>query len=222
VKAQSGNSQARSLLVLGAGGHGRVVADAAELAGTWRRIDFLDDRYPGERTTGPWNIVGRLDRLEELAGEYHAGVAAFGKADLRLREIDRIVRAGLEVAVVIHPTAVVSRHAQIQAGSVVFANAVVNVGASIGRGCIINTGATVDHDCKLEEGVHICPGVNLAGAVFVGARAWIGIGAAVKQNIAIGAGATLGAGAVCIRDVAPGETVVGVPARRLGAAVDSK
>jgi sugar O-acyltransferase (sialic acid O-acetyltransferase NeuD family) len=222
VKAPSVKSGGRALLVLGAGGHGRVVADAAEWLGTWSQVEFLDDRYPAERTAGPWDIVGRLDRLEEIAGDYDAGITAFGDADLRLRELDRMDRSGLKIAVVIHPAAVVSRHAQVDPGSVVLANAVVNVGATVGRACIINTGATVDHDCKLAEGVHICPGVHLAGAVSVGARAWIGIGATVKQNVKIGAGATLGAGAVCIGDVAPGDVVVGVPARRRDAAVGTK
>lgn len=199
-----------------------MVADAAEGLGTWGRIEFLDDRYPTEQTTGPWNIVGRLDRLEEVAGDYDAGIVAFGAPDLRLGGLERMNRSGLEVAVVIHPAAVVSSRACVEAGSVVFANAVVNIGTTIGRACIINTGATVDHDCRLDEGVHICPGVHLAGTVSVGARAWIGIGATVKQNVKIGAGATLGAGAVCIRDVAPGDVVVGVPARRLDAPLSTR
>jgi sugar O-acyltransferase (sialic acid O-acetyltransferase NeuD family) len=221
VKAPSTEADGRSLLVLGAGGHGRVIADAAEALG-WGRIEFLDDRYPVDRVSGPWNIVGRLDRLELVAGDYDAGIAAFGRAELRLREIDRIQRCGLKVAVIVHPTAVVSRHVRLEAGSVVFASAVVNVGTTIGRACIINTGATVDHDCSLADGVHICPGVHLAGTVSVGARAWIGIGATVKQNVKIGVGATLGAGAVCIRDVAPGDVVVGVPAVRLDAAAGTE
>jgi sugar O-acyltransferase (sialic acid O-acetyltransferase NeuD family) len=201
-----------TLLVLGAGGHGRVVADAAATMGTWSAICFVDDRAAAPSVTG-FEIVGTSADLERLAKSYTAVVVGIGDAQKRLQLMERSARFGFELPVIVHRSAAVSARAQLGAGSVVFAQAAVNPGAHLGRGCIVNTGATVDHDCHFEEGVHACPGVHLAGNVQVGARTWIGIGACVKQGVRIGSDVVIGAGAAVVSDVASGLTVVGVPAR---------
>jgi sugar O-acyltransferase (sialic acid O-acetyltransferase NeuD family) len=202
------------LLIAGAGGHGRVVADAAEIsAENWDQIAFVDDRYPELAVSGLWQVVGKLDDLSGLAGNFDACIAAVGSASLRLSLLDRSRSYGFNIPVIVHPQATVSRHARLEPGSVVVAGAVVNIGTDIGMGCIINTGATVDHDCRLGAGVHICPGAHLAGNVAVGARSWFGIGAIARQGIRIGADVTVGAGAVCLEDVRDGVVVVGAPAR---------
>jgi len=95
------------------------------------------------------------------------------------------------------------------------AGAVLNPDVSVGAGGIINTGACVDHDCRLGEGVHVCPGVSLAGNVVVGDRAWVGIGSCVRQGVHIGRDVVVGAGATVITDIADGLTVGGTPARPL-------
>ena len=208
----------RGLLIIGAGGHGKVVADTAQALG-WSDIAFLDDRAADMPPPLGLPVVGTLRDLNARAGDYLHAVVAIGDAQLRLHWSEASRHAGFEVVTLIHPSAAVSRSARLDAGCVVFAQAAVNADARIGMACIVNTGATVDHDCVLGEGVHVCPGVHLAGDVRVGARAWIGIGAVVRQGITIGAAATVGAGAVVIADVAGSSTVMGVPAqpRKAGA-----
>jgi len=201
------------LLIAGAGGHGRVVADAAVAAGFWSEIAFLDDRHATMRTSSIWEVVGRLDNLAQLARPDTAFLAAFADARLRLDILDRAHGMGCQLPVLVHPRATVSERAELAAGTVVLAGATVNIGATLGVGCIVNTGATVDHDCRLAEGVHICPGAHLAGEVSVAARTWFGIGAIARQGISIGSDVTVGAGAVCVCDIRDGVTVVGVPAR---------
>ena len=174
------------LLIAGAGGHGRVVAETALATRKFSSVAFLDDAVSQSVTPEGWPIVGSLDRLEELASDFHDFVAGIGDAALRIDLLRRARKAGLPCGLIIHPTATVSTHCSIDEGTVVIAGACINVGTRIGEGCIINTGATVDHDCLLAEGVHVCPGAHLAGNVEIGPRAWFGIGAVAKQGIRIG------------------------------------
>ena len=201
------------LLVAGAGGHGRVVADIAATDPAWTEIAFVDDGMPIAAIVGAWPVVGRITELGTLAGRYDACMPALGDAKLRLAHVEAAMKAGLRVPVIVHPRAWVSPRAELGAGTVVCAGAMVNIGATIGRGCIVNTGASVDHDCRLADGVHVCPGAHLAGSVSVGARSWFGIGAVARQGVRIGADVMVGAGAVCVRDIPDGVTAYGVPAR---------
>jgi sugar O-acyltransferase (sialic acid O-acetyltransferase NeuD family) len=200
------------LLIIGAGGHGKVVADTA-LALGWSGIAFLDDRAPDLPEPLGLPVLGALRDLQAEAGGFGHAIVAIGDSRLRLTWSQRCREAGLQIVSLIHPSAAVSRFAQLEPGSVVFAQAAINADARLGAACIINTGATVDHDCLIGAGVHVCPGAHLAGEVRVGDGAWIGIGAAIRQGINIGAHATVGAGAVVVADVAESATVVGVPAR---------
>jgi sugar O-acyltransferase (sialic acid O-acetyltransferase NeuD family) len=202
------------LLIAGAGGHGRVVADAAEnSAEGWAEIAFVDDQYPELSTVASWQVVGKLSDLSQLEARYEACFAAVGDARLRLELLERLRSAGYRMPVIAHPRASISRHSRVESGTFIAAGAIVNIGTEVGIGCIINTGATVDHDCHLGAGVHICPGAHLAGGIEIGARTWIGIGAIARQGIRIGADVTVGAGAVCLEDVRDGVVVVGAPAR---------
>jgi sugar O-acyltransferase (sialic acid O-acetyltransferase NeuD family) len=201
-----------SLLIIGAGGHGRVLADTAVASARWEQIAFVDDRVEADRIL---NLprAGTSADLEMLARTYQAAAVGIGDARVRLDLLARCAQLGFELPVIVHPSAAVSSFASLGSGTVVFAQAAINAGAALDRGCIVNTGATVDHDCRLDEGVHVCPGAHLAGHVTVGARSWLGIGSCVKHGISIGNDVTVGAGAAVVANVAAGLTVVGVPAR---------
>ena len=212
-----------ALLLLGAGGHARVVSETARATGRFSRIALLDDRCNGPGQLPDqlgWPVIGpfaaALDR--QVRQQFSAALVAIGSAAVRLQWLARLAAAGYELPVVVHPTAWVSPSAQIGIGSVVFAQAAIQAQAVIGSGAILNTGCSVDHDARLGDGVHICPGARLAGEVQVGERSWIGIGASVIQQIRIGADVTVGAGAAVVRDLPDGVTAVGVPALVLATA----
>ncbi|RZS85987.1 acetyltransferase [Pigmentiphaga kullae] len=205
----------KRLAILGAGGHGRVVADAAEASEQWQEIVFFDDAWPESRNKGPWPILGGQTALLRQCQEFDGVVVGIGVNRVRLSSSETLVAAGARLATIIHPRATVSRHARVEAGSVIFAAAVVNIGAHIGRACIINTGATVDHDCQIADGVHLSPGANLAGGVTVGVCSWIGTNAGIRQQISIGAHAVIGMGAVVVSPQPDGITAVGNPAKAL-------
>lgn len=202
----------KRLGILGASGHGKVVADAALCAG-WDELVFFDDEWPRIRTVGPWTIAGVAADLIRSRADFDGAVVAIGNNRTRIGKQRELVAAGVNIASVVHPAAVVSRFATIGLGSVVFAGAIINPFAILGSACIVNTGATVDHDCVLADGVHISPGAHLGGAVQLGERTWIGIGAAVRHGISIGADVIVGAGAAVIKDIVDKETVTGVPAQ---------
>ncbi|RON06748.1 acetyltransferase [Pseudomonas brassicacearum] len=202
----------KRLAILGAGGHGKVVADTAECCG-WECVDFFADGWPGQTTNGSWSVVGDTSLLIEQLSNYDGVVVAIGHNSIRKAKLDELARMGAPLVSLVHPAATVSRRATVGLGSVVFAGVVVNVDAVIGQGAILNTGCSVDHDCVLGECVHVSPGARLAGGVQVGNLSWIGIGASVRQLIRIGAGVTVGAGAVAVSDVEDSVTVLGVPAK---------
>lgn len=204
------------LLIIGAGGHGRVVADAAEESGQWKRVAFVDDRYPEIQESGEWRVLGPLASCRRWITDYPDAIVAIGDNRTRLSRLRRLADVGYRLPVVVHPMAYVGRRALVGSGSVLMAQAAVNVGARVGDACIVNTGAVVEHDCELGDGVHISPGAALAGGVKVGECAWVGIGASVKQEVRIGVDAIVAAGAAVVRDVADGRTAVGIPARLRG------
>ena len=201
------------LAILGAGGHARVVADAAEAAG-WT-VPGLFDRSapPGDH---PWPVLGDAEALFARAAEFAGAVVALGDNDIRLEWTLKLAARDVPLATVIHPTAWVSSRARLGAGTVVLAGAVVGTGARLGRAVILNTSASVDHDCILGDGVHVSPGARLAGGVTVGERSWIGIGAVVREGLTLGEQVRIGAGAAVVKPVDSGQTVVGVPARPVG------
>lgn len=194
----------RALRIIGAGGHGRVLADIAEAMG-YSDIAFLDGAFPDLSRSGAWDVIGTPADLGD--GEYALGV---GDNKTRMGLLESIP---CDLATLIHPSAVVSPHATIGAGSVICAGAAIGPFATLGAGCILNTGCSVDHDCTLGEGVHLSPGARLGGGVQIGACAWIGIGAVVREYKSIGADALVGAGAAVITDIPEGVRFGGVPAK---------
>ena len=200
------------LLIIGAGGHGKVVADSALEQGDWARIAFLDDLYPELTEVLGWPVLGKVSDAERFLDDYPDTVIAIGKNQRRMELIESVRELGFGLPVICHPSAVISRSAAISPACVLFANSIVNTGARLGKGCIVNTGASVDHDCMLADVVHISPGAHLGGAVQVGRASWIGIGACIRELTVIGERVMVGAGAAVVGDVPDGVIVTGVPA----------
>jgi UDP-perosamine 4-acetyltransferase len=200
----------KSLIVLGNGGHAKVVIDMLLDAGA--DISATVSLAESDPYRGIPALVGEK-QLDSFSPGEHACVVAIGDNGTRLRAAEAASGAGFDIADAIAGGARISPTATTGSGTVVMNGVVVNADARIGALCIINTSATVDHDCVLGDGVHLAPGVNIAGGVTIGDGAFLGVGSAVVPGVRIGAGAIVGAGAVVVRDVAPQTTVVGVPAR---------
>lgn len=207
-------------VLVGAGGHARVVLDAARAAGGFEIIAVVDARtelkgtdFEGLQVVGDESEIASLRQRGVVAALL--GVGSVDAGDVRRRVFARMSALGLSLPTVRHPSAVVSPTATIGEGSVVFANATINPGARIGTNVIVNSAAIVDHDVTIGDHTHISPGVHLAGGVSIGVGSHIGIGATVIQGLRIGSGVVVGAGAVVLHDVADGDRVAGVPARSI-------
>lgn len=201
----------KRLVIIGSGGHGKVIADLAKLNG-YREIVFLDDDI-NKKTCGTYPVVGTSKDVSRYTDWDF--VVAIGNNAVRRRVQTGLIEQGLTVVSLIHPNAVVAEDVQIGEGTVVMAGAVVNPASVIGRGCIINTCASVDHDNCIGDFVHISVGSHLAGTVQIGAETMIGAGAVVSNNIRICGGCMIGAGAVVVRNIEESGTYVGVPARKI-------
>ena len=204
------------LVLIGAGGHARVVLDILLVRNEHRIVGALDadPALVGTKIHGV-EVLGPIQLLEKLRRQQHArgAIVAIGDNRVRrgyLRELDM---AGLEAVNAIHPWSSVSPRATLGRNVVICAGAIVCIGAQIGDSTILNTGCRVDHECVVGEAAHLAPNATLAGRVTVGAEAFIGMGANVIQCRSIGDGAMIAAGAVVTRDVAAGARVAGVPAR---------
>lgn len=201
--------------ILGASGHGKVVADAIFNFNKDIVILFFDDAFSTIKNNEHWPVEGSFHDLVERIDEFDGVVVAIGNNSIRYEKQRELVAQGAKIISIIHPKAIVSPFTRIGSGVVVLAGAIINAGAMIGDACIINSNAVVEHDCLLQAAVHVSPGANIAGGVTIGFSSWIGIGASVKQLISIGNNVTVGAGAAVINDIADNVTVVGVPAKPL-------
>lgn len=200
------------VIIIGASGHARVIADAVRCAGDI--VDgFLDDREAD--SFSDLVVLGNVKKAQEIAIDNPSVkfVVGIGQNEARKRIADHL--SNLNFYTAIHPSAVIAGDVAIGEGSVIMAGSVLNTGASIGCHCIINTAATVDHDGCLADFVHLSPGVHLSGAVSIEQGTWLGVGVSVSNNVKICGGSTIGAGAVVIKDIATSGTYVGVPARRI-------
>lgn len=205
-------------LILGGGGHSRVVIDClktSHIAAPYAALDSNPSLWGKELLGVP--IRGGDELLPELVREgvthFIVGVGSVGDSNPRRRLFEFGVSYGLIPLTVSHPSAVCSAWSRVGAGSVLFPKSVVNAGAVLGSNVIINTGAIVEHDCVVGDHVHVATGARLCSTVRVGEGAHIGAGSTVLQCISIGESAVIGAGAVVVKDVSPRTIVVGVPAQ---------
>lgn len=199
----------KKIAIVGASGHGKVVADIAALNG-YTDILFYDDD-PAKKTCGRYSVVGTYDDAVRSDREVFI---AIGNAEIRKRMVRSIDRDRLPV--LIHPNSVIDRDVKIGEGTVIMAGVVINSDAVIGEGVIINTCSSVDHDCIIKDFAHISVGAHLSGTIEVGEGVWIGAGATISNNITICNNCMIGVGAVVVEDINVPGTYVGVPARRMG------
>jgi sugar O-acyltransferase (sialic acid O-acetyltransferase NeuD family) len=202
------------LAILGASGHGKVIADAAEQSG-WDSIFFFDDAWPELTSNSRWSVLGSSAELLVNLEKYDGVVVGIGDNRIRRLKLQELGAAGASIVSVIHPSAVVSPCARLGVGSVVFANSVINADAVIGPGAIINTGSVIEHDCFLGECAHVSPNATLAGGAVLGQLVWVGANACVKQQVSIGDEAVVGMGSVVLQNVVAGMVVAGNPAKPL-------
>jgi len=200
----------KKLAILGASGHGKVVADLAEQLGY--SIKFYDDAYPNKTMIEHWPIEGTFDDLLMLDNTQTDVAVAIGYNRTRQQKIALLLDEDFTIPTLIHPSAVVSQYAKMQQGCVVFAGAVVNAFAYIGKGVIINSSAVVEHDCLIGDFSHICPNTALAGGVIVGTGCWLGIGSQVKQLVELGDYCLIGAGSTVLKNIPSHVTAFGSPA----------
>ncbi|SFC10792.1 sugar O-acyltransferase, sialic acid O-acetyltransferase NeuD family [Alkalibacterium subtropicum] len=202
----------KRLLIIGASGHGKVIADIALKLNKWTNISFLDDDESKNMTMG-LNIIGKTKdafKYKDIA-EF---IVAIGDNKIREKVQCMLTDEELSVTTLIHPNATIGTDVEIDKGSVVMAGVVINSSTRIGKGCIINTSSNIDHDNIIEDFVHISPRVSLAGTVKVGKNNWIGTGSVVSNNIILCPGCLIGAGTLVINDIKEPGTYFGVPARR--------
>lgn len=200
----------KRIVIIGAGGHGKVVADIARF--NYEEICFLDDSATQECLGYP--VVGKSSDYKGYIEDSDFFVA-IGNANVRKKIIDQLEAENGKIATLIHPNAVIAKEVTIGVGSVVMAGAVINPDSQIGKGCIINTCASVDHDCMIGDYVHVSVGAHVAGTVKIGEKVWIGAGATVINNIEIIRDCMIGAGAVVVNDILCVGVYIGVPAKEI-------
>lgn len=209
-------SVSKHLVIVGAGGHGRVCADIAEAAG-FTIHGFADDNHElGETINGHQCVANTFEDIKEHCQPgYRLFFVAIGDNGVRQEIYNMAVALNYDIPTIIHPAAIVSRHASIGLGTMIMPGAIVNANATIGNCCILSAGCSVDHDCIIEESVQVSPGVAIAGGVTIGEKSFIGTGASIIPGITVGKGCLVGAGAAVTKDIEDGGRVAGVPARTI-------
>jgi len=207
-------SRPDGIVLLGGGGHARVVLSVLRLIG--ERVVGYTDLRPRDAMPPHVPYLGDDEVLRSFDAERTelvSGIGSVGRTHLRTKVYLDARALGLRFTVVRHPSALVDPGARIGLGVQLMAGAIVQTGASLAENVLVNTGAIVDHDTVIEAHAHLAPGAVLSGGVSIGEGAHVGAGAVVRQGVRVGKGAIVGAGAVVVNDVADGSTVVGVPAR---------
>ena len=199
------------LLIIGARGHGKVVADIAIKMDKWEKIAFLDDDK-NLKSNLDIKVIGTSKEIDKYIDDWQIFIA-IGSNDIREHLINKLEKLEATIPTLIHPDSVIGKEVDIEKGTVIMGGVVINASTHIGKGCIINTGATIDHDNRIGDFVHISPGVNSAGNVSIGNKTWIGIGSIISNNLNICSSCIVGAGAVVVKDIEKSGTYVGSPAR---------
>ncbi len=201
------------LIIVGASGHGKVLADIALLNG-YHEIFFLDDN---EKITsvGEFDVLGKFEKIFSLSKKDYDVVIGIGNTAIRRKMQTQLEQQNYNIVTLIHPAAVIAHDVSVGVGTVIMAGAVINSGTVIGKGCIINTLASVDHDNRVGDFVHVSVASHTSGSVKLGDNTWVGIGAVISNNLNISSDVTIGAGAVVVSGIHTQGVYIGVPAKRM-------
>lgn len=200
-----------NLYIYGAGGMADVVADTAQLLG-WRILAFVDDTPTAPQIHFGINVVSKLPPPEEADNQV---ICAIGDCDARLRICESLRQCGYHLATLIHPSAVVSRRAQLAAGVFIAAGAVIDPNVVIHEYTIINNNAVISHGTHIGKACHIAPQSAISGNCQIGDAVWLGIGSKIIERITIDKRAFIGAGAVVVRNISANTVAYGVPAKEV-------
>lgn len=195
----------KRLIIIGAGGHGRVVSDIAKLHG-YKKVDFLDD-------CDNEGVIGKVAEFVKYIDEADF-VVAIGNSSIRQRIQSQLRENKAKLVTLIHPSSIISQDVKIGKGTVVMAGTVINTNTVIGEGVIVNTNSSVDHDCSIGDFSHISVGAKICGTVNIGKFTWIGAGATIINNKNICENCMIGAGATVVKDIVSQGIYVGTPAKK--------
>lgn len=202
----------KDIVILGAGGHGKVILDAC-LSSDRTVKGFLDMDVHADGPFG-YPILGPDDLLQDRAFRESVDViVGSGLPKIHRKITHAAAELGASFATIAHASAILSQEAELSPGCFVNAGVVINAGTVIGDHCIINTRASIDHDCQLSSFVNVAPGVVMAGGVTCGNGVFIGAGAVICPQVTLGENVVVAAGAVVTTDISPGQTVGGIPAK---------
>jgi sugar O-acyltransferase (sialic acid O-acetyltransferase NeuD family) len=181
----------KKLLIVGAGGHGKSLAEAALASGNFELVGFVDDAAPQLTSVWDWPVLGATASLAEYRTRADAAIVAIGNNRLRQSLLERLRELGFELPAVVHPRAIVSPTAAIGPGSAIMAGAIVGTEARLGTGSIVNSGAVVDHHCTVEDFGHLGVNACMAGGSVLGRAAWMQAGSALGYGVKVQDGVVL-------------------------------
>lgn len=201
----------KRLVIIGAGGHGKVCANIAFRMNQWEEIVFLDDKQ--KTSVFHFEVIGKLDF--SLIQETDEVFVAIGDNQLRSSLIHKLQKSNFKLAKLIDPSAVIGLGVIIGSASVIMPNVVINADAYIGQGVILNSSSIIEHDCEIEDFVHISPNATIGGGSHISAYSWVGIGATVIQSIKFTNHVIIGAGSTVTKDINDSGVYVGCPVRKI-------
>jgi sugar O-acyltransferase (sialic acid O-acetyltransferase NeuD family) len=203
------------IVVLGAGGHAKVIIDIIEKNPNQEILGVYDD-FKIDQNILFYRVKGNTQKLIEDGKRENAKfIVALGSNQLRQEKFELLLKVGLIPAIAIHPSSSISPHTTIGLGSAVMAKVAINPGTIVGRNVIINTCASLDHDNMIGDHAHVAPNATLCGNVHVGERTWVGAGVTIIEGIAVGKDCLVAAGATVVRNVFDQQRVAGVPAKQM-------
>jgi len=213
------NTSSLPLILLGSGGHAKVLLALAQAAGL--TVQGVCDPFLAEQAVLEWRgipVLGGDDTLNAIdpstVGMIN-GIGQLVRSDVRRRIYERLRTKGFSFPSLIHPTAWVAATTQLGEGVQIMAGVIIQPDCSVGENTILNTRASIDHDCRIGAHVHVAPAATLCGGVIVEDSGFIGSGATVIQGLRVGEGAVVGAGVALVRDLIRGNTILGAPLRQL-------